>query len=152
MQRRSLWQALPVCLAGDEERPSERRLPLSQVPFRAGMKHWKPRELEVLATLRARFLQRTAGAQDYWRSEEELALYDETFAARIGWKIDAVIRDLQRLGWKPASRRLVDWGCGTGIATRRLLAAWPTISEVALHDRSQLAIRFARQRIAGEHP
>ena len=57
----------------------------------------------------------------------EPAVYDETFAARIGWKIDAVIRDLQRLGWKPMSCRLVDWGCGTGIATRRILAAWPDV-------------------------
>jgi len=115
------------------------------------MKHWRPREIEILAGLRARFLARTAGHSDYWRSEEELALYEETFAARIGWKIDAVIRDLQRLGWAPKSRRLIDWGCGTGIATRRILAAWPTISQVSLHDRSALAVRFARERIAGEN-
>jgi len=70
------------------------------------MKHWQRKELELLAELRARFLAGTAGAQDYWRSTEELALYDETFAARIGWKIDAVIRDLQRLGWVPKSHRL----------------------------------------------
>ena len=116
------------------------------------MKHWQRKELELLAGLRARFLAGTAGAQDYWRSTEELALYDETFAARIGWKIDAVIRDLQRLGWVPKSHRLLDWGCGTGIAARRILSAWPNMAEVSLHDRSPLALRFARERIGAEHP
>jgi ribosomal protein RSM22 (predicted rRNA methylase) len=116
------------------------------------MRHWTRRELEVLAGLRRRFLERTAGAQDYWRSDEELRLYDETFAARIGWKIDAVIRDLQRLGWEPKARRLFDWGCGTGIAARRVLAAFPGIAEVAVYDRSARAMRFARERIGAEFP
>src|SRR4029434_6084309 len=52
--------------------------------------------------------------------------------------------------WSAKSRRIVDWGCGTGIAARCVLAAWPTIAEVALHDRSPLAIQFARQRIADQ--
>jgi ribosomal protein RSM22 (predicted rRNA methylase) len=114
------------------------------------VKHWQPHELRLLATLRARFLDGTAGEADYWRSNEELALYDEVFATRIGWKIGAVIRNLQRIGWSPRSRRIADWGCGTGIATRRLLSAWPEIRHVGLHDRSQSAVRFARERIAAE--
>lgn len=114
------------------------------------MKHWRPDELKVLAALRARFLDGTAGDADYWKSEDELALYDEIFATRIGWKIDAAIRGLSRIGWTPQSNRIVDWGCGTGIATRCVLAEWPGITEVALHDRSPSAVRFARERIARE--
>jgi hypothetical protein len=47
---------------------------------------------------------------------------------------------------------LLDWGCGTGIAARRILFAWPKIAEVSLHDRSPLALGFARERIGAEHP
>lgn len=116
------------------------------------MKHWQPREIERLQRLRARFLERTAGATDYWQSDDELALYDETFAARIGWKIDAALRALLALGWRPRSQRLVDWGCGSGIAARRVLAAWPDIASVAFHDRSARAAAFAATRLRAAHP
>jgi SAM-dependent methyltransferase len=115
------------------------------------LKHWRPHELKILAALRARFLDGTAGDADYWKSADELALYDEIFAARIGWKIDAAIRGLRRIGWSPQSRRIVDWGCGTGIAARCVLAAWQNLAEVALHDRSPSAVQFARQRIADQY-
>lgn len=116
------------------------------------MKHWHPREIELLANLRARFLDRTAGVSDYWRSDEELALYDATFAARIGWKIDAAIRALETIGWRPRSRRLFDWGCGSGIASRRVLHAWPEFESVAFHDRSARAVAFAQTRMRAAHP
>lgn len=116
------------------------------------MKHWRPNELKLLAGLRARFLDGSAGEADYWKSPEELALYDEVFASRIGWKIDAAIRGLNRIGWSPQSGRMVDWGCGTGIATRRVLAQWPHMAEVGLHDRSLSAVAFARERIAEQFP
>jgi hypothetical protein len=114
------------------------------------LKHWHPNELKLLAGLRSRFLDGTAGDADYWKSADELALYDEVFAARIGWKIDAAIRGLHRIDWSPRSRRIVDWGCGTGIATRRVLAVWPHILEVGLEDRSPAAVAFACQRIADQ--
>jgi len=111
------------------------------------LKHWRPGELKTLAALRARFLEGTGGQADYWGSTDEMELYDEIFAARIGWKIDAVIRGLRRIGWLPQSKRIVDWGCGTGIATRCVLTEWPQFTEVGLHDRSASAIQFARQRV-----
>jgi SAM-dependent methyltransferase len=110
------------------------------------VKHWRPREIEVLNGLRARFLGGTAGDADYWQSDEELALYDATFAARIGWKIDAALRAAHVLGWRPQSPRVLDWGCGTGIAHRRLIAAWPGFAALALHDRSPRAMQFAAGR------
>lgn len=116
------------------------------------MKHWQPREIELLNRLRTRFLARTAGESDYWHSDEELALYDTTFAARIGWKIDAVLRALQTLGWRPRSRRLFDWGCGSGIGSRRVLNVWPAFESAAFHDRSARAMAFARNRLRMEHP
>lgn len=116
------------------------------------MKHWQPREIELLAKMRARFLERTAGASDYWRSDEELALYDSTFAARIGWKIDAVLRALKTIGWRPRSRRLLDWGCGSGVATQRVLEVWPEFMSAAFHDRSARAVAFAKGRLRFRHP
>jgi len=110
------------------------------------MKHFTPAQIATLNRLRERFLAGTAGAQDYWRSEEELALYDATFGERIGWKWDAVLRELRMRGWAPRSRVAIDWGCGSGIAGRRALAAWPHIEALALSDRSPLAVRFASER------
>lgn len=116
------------------------------------MRHWDARDLELLAALRARFIQRTAGQSDYWTSDAELRLYDQTFAERIGWKIDAAIRALTGVGWRPRSRKILDWGCGTGIATRRILAAWPEFDSVSFVDRSERAVRFARDRLRQGYP
>lgn len=116
------------------------------------MKHFDATQIAALKTLRARFLDGSAGARDYWRSEEELALYDSTFGERIGWKWDAVIRELRQSGWSPRSQRALDWGCGSGIAGRRSLAAWPAFSSLALHDRSTLALRFAERAALREFP
>jgi len=115
-------------------------------------KYFSAQEVAALKRLRERFLNRTAGERDYWRSEDELALYDSTFAERIGWKWDAVIAELARRGWAPRSRRLIDWGCGSGIAGRRVLAAWPQFEQLALHDRSPLAVAFAHSRLGVTHP
>jgi ribosomal protein RSM22 (predicted rRNA methylase) len=109
-------------------------------------KHFTKIQLIALNAMRERFLTGTAGAQDYWRTEEDLALYDSTFGERIGWKWDAVLRELHRRGWAPQSRTAIDWGCGSGIAGRRVLAEWPQIRTLALHDRSPLALRFATER------
>jgi len=116
------------------------------------MKHWHPKELAVLRILRERFLSGIADDRDYWKSNDELALYDATFGERIGWKWDAVLAELTSRGWRPHSRRLLDWGCGSGMAGRRVLARWSHIESLAVHDRSPLARKFAAQRARQEHP
>ncbi|MGV3531626.1 MAG: small ribosomal subunit Rsm22 family protein [Chthoniobacteraceae bacterium] len=117
------------------------------------MKHWTPQQLDTLARLRDGFLTGAAGARDYWRSREELALYDETFAQRIGWKWDAVLHEVKARAWHPKSRTIVDWGCGSGIAHRRVLAAFPgQFTQVLLHDRSPLAMQFAADQLRAEFP
>ena len=75
----------------------------------------------ALERLRKAFLGGTAGAIDYWQSENDLASYDATFAQRIGWKWDYVLHELTRRGWSPARGELLDWGCGSGIASRAFL-------------------------------
>jgi len=115
------------------------------------MKQWRNEEIAILRRLRERFLSRTPGA-DYWHSQKELTLYDITFAERIGWKWDAVLRELSRRGWQPKSERLHDWGCGTAIASRCVVRHWPHFRAVSLHDRSALAARFGAQRLSEEAP
>jgi len=81
---------------------------------------------------------------DYWRSHSELASYDFTFGERIGWKWDTVLAELKLRGWTPPEGTLLDWGCGTGIAGRRVAAAWPhQFQSLLLSDRSHPAQNFA---------
>src|SRR5260221_14123286 len=68
---------------------------------------------KALERLRAAFLDGTAGTQDYWRSECDLDSYDQTFAQRIRWKWDHVLKELNGRGWAPPQREVVDWGCGS---------------------------------------
>lgn len=112
-------------------------------------------ELDYLRMLRATFVsfeERAGGAEPYWDSAEDLALFDETFAQRIGWKWDAVLEELRRRGRMPAGVTVLDWGCGTGIAARRLLAARGGVERVYLWDHSQLALDFACERLREEQP
>ena len=113
--------------------------------------NWDSIDWKALERLRAAFLAGTAGKDDYWRSESDLASYDATFAQRIGWKWDYVLAELQRRGWSPAPGSLLDWGCGSGIAHRAFLDSFGAtgISELRLLDKSPLAVRFAERR-AGE--
>lgn len=117
------------------------------------MSHWRASELQILSRLRDGFLSGTAGESDYWRSREELELYERTFAQRIGWKWDAVLGELSLRRWQPRGRRLVDWGCGSGIASRRVLAHWPGAFEsLALVDRSAQALTFAAEQARAAAP
>jgi SAM-dependent methyltransferase len=112
------------------------------------MNYWTTEELRTLRRLREGFIQGTAGQADYWRSDEELRLYDSTFAVRIGWKWDAVLGELQLRGWRPEASRIVDLGCGTGIASRRVLEHWPDqFRSVTLMDRSASARAYAANRV-----
>lgn len=115
---------------------------------------WSDVDWHALRELRARFLdfdQDATGAQpdraDYWRYPATLRSYDFTFAERIGWKWDTVIDELKTRGWSPPPGVALDWGCGTGVASRRVTAAWPDAArKLFLSDRSQAAARFAVER------
>lgn len=112
-----------------------------------------PSELERIEALRELFLRDPKGVPDYWTADL-LEAYDRTLGRRIGWKWDAVLADLlARPGLPPLPSRWVDWGCGTGIAARRLLARLPPgPKEAWLVDRSPLAIVFAERRLREEVP
>jgi hypothetical protein len=98
---------------------------------------------ERLRELRHRFLENAS--ENYWKDPHDLELYDLIYAQRIGWKWEAVLQQLSNVGWKPCAEQLLDWGCGTGIASRRV-AAWSGIQRIGLFDQSPLATAFAREK------
>ena len=107
----------------------------------------------ALRELRDLFLAAEPMERPYWVSRDQLDAYDRTLGERIGWKWDAVLSELKARDWSPPSRKLTDFGCGTGIAVRRVLRAFPgAFDEVVLHDHSAIAMAFARERIQEEHP
>lgn len=104
---------------------------------------WATVDWPALAALRATFLAAApggTGTKDYWTSDSLLRSYDGTFAARIGWKWDAVLQGVTL----PEGATLYDWGCGTGIATRRVLAACGAhVAACKMFDRSARAQTYA---------
>jgi hypothetical protein len=82
---------------------------------------WNAIDWPALERLRDGFLAAGAAPADYWTSTAQLAAYDLTFAARIGWKWDFVLGELARRGWSPPPGAVLDWGCGTGVAARRFV-------------------------------
>lgn len=110
----------------------------------------------ALDRLRATFLARDAATTGpYWQNRAALAAYDATYAERIGWKWDALLRELRLRRWAPpAGTVLVDYGCGSGVAGRRVLAAFGPdhFAGLALHDHSPEAVAFASERAATDFP
>lgn len=97
--------------------------------------------------LRALFLGDKRELQkDYWDSEATLEEYDRTLGERIRWKWDNVLAELKAVGWQPPGDTVVDWGCGTGVASRAFADVFP-IKRLHLHDRSARAVDFARKKI-----
>ncbi len=113
--------------------------------------HW-----DILKSLRDGFLQEQFSNNSYWNNSETLVQYDATFAERIGWKWEAVLKEVlnKNLLAEKSSFQLVDWGCGTGIASRKFLGVLVTerVSEVLLVDRSPLAVSYAKEKILSEFP
>jgi hypothetical protein len=105
---------------------------------------------ERLERLRARFLEPRAGGS-YWRDEGDLEAYDDTFAQRIAWKWDAVVGELARRRFEPPPGPVCDWGCGSGVASRVWLRAFPATA-LHLHDRDPLAVGFAERRAREAFP
>lgn len=103
-----------------------------------------------LERMRDRFLAGCAG-EDYWRDDVDLELYDRFFAARIGWKWDAVLAQVERRVTFGEIDRVIDWGCGSGIATRRFCTR-RSPRMVRFLDRSRRARDFAAKRLAEERP
>jgi SAM-dependent methyltransferase len=115
--------------------------------------NWEAIDWPALDRLRSTFLEGSAGRDDYWTEERDIASYDETFAQRIAWKWDYVLKELPRRGWNPPVGPALDWGCGSGVAGRVFVEHFkPQVSSLRLWDRSALAVRFAAARARQKFP
>lgn len=117
--------------------------------------NWESLDWEVLDRLRGNFLSGAAADGPYWHTMSDLECYDFTFGERIGWKWDAVLAELKRRQWTPpASATMLDWGCGSGIAGRRVLDFFgpANFSRLLVHDHSALAMDFAAHHAAQAFP
>ena len=116
---------------------------------------WSEIDWPALDRLRAGFLAGPAAGASYWQSPGDLASYDFTYGERIGWKWDAVLAELRLRGWRPAARTVLDWGCGSGIAGRRVLGGFGDsagFTHLHLWDRSPLAVDFATAAARARFP
>lgn len=107
--------------------------------------NWTELDWPALDRLRDGFLHGAAARGPYWESESALQSYDLTYGERIGWKWDHVLRELRLRQWQPPSRTVLDWGCGSGVAGRRVIAAFGADRFDTLHcwDHAPLAADFA---------
>lgn len=115
---------------------------------------WETLDWEILDRLRQGFLAPQRSGRAYWQSEADLAHYDFTYGERIGWKWDGLLAVLAGRGWSLPAGPVLDWGCGSGIAGRRVLGRFGTAvrPRLLLHDRSPKAMEFARKAAETEFP
>jgi hypothetical protein len=116
---------------------------------------WNTLDWPALERLRDTFLTGEPRGANYWTSRSDLENYDLTFAQRIAWKWDAVLRELKMRGWTPPSGgALLDWGCGSGIAGRQVVEFYGSEHFTSLHvfDRSPLAMEYSLQRARETFP
>src|SRR6185369_12171097 len=113
---------------------------------------WDTLDWAALDRLRDSFLAGKPAGASYWTSRLDLENYDLTFAQRIGWKWDAVLRELKLRGWTPPRGPLLDWGCGSGIAGRRVVEFFGPehFTSLSVFDHSPLAMEFAMGRAQEE--
>ena len=111
---------------------------------------------EVLDRLRETFLSDARTEGPYWHTITDLECYDLTYGERIGWKWDSVLRELDLRQWAPPAENLTifDWGCGSGIAGRRVANFCRHASSIrlVLHDHSALAVDYAEHRAKIMYP
>jgi SAM-dependent methyltransferase len=110
--------------------------------------------LARIARLRELFLAEDRGGAlaDYWRAPADVAAYDAVLGARIGWKWDAALAECQDRGWaRSDGERIVDFGCGSGVAARAYAQRFGA-GRVRLVDRSRTAAQWAADALRAACP
>src|ERR1039457_4439263 len=115
---------------------------------------WADLDWDALDRHRDRFLAGKPCDGPYWTSAEDLASYDVTFGERIGWKWDAVLDELRMRGWAPSGGTVLDWGCGSGIAGRRVVGRFGSecFESLVVWDHSPVAANFAHDAAMRKFP
>jgi SAM-dependent methyltransferase len=120
---------------------------------------WDALDWRALDRLRERFLQGPGTAGPYWQDAGDLASYDLTYGERIGWKWDHVLRELRLRRWRPPSPPgtgipVLDWGCGSGVAARRVISFFGAelFESLTVWDHSPLACDYAADTARAAFP
>lgn len=115
---------------------------------------WTELDWESLDRHREQFLGGKPSDGPYWVSDSDLASYDLTFGERIGWKWDAVLDELTMRGWSPGRGAVLDWGCGSGVAGRRVVQRFgqDAFGSLAVWDHSPIATSFAYDAARNKFP
>jgi hypothetical protein len=115
---------------------------------------WDNLDWGFLERLRGQFLDGKPCEGPYWTSAGDLASYDATYGARIGWKWDAVLDELRMRGWAPRGGTVLDWGCGSGIAGRRVVGRLgaAVFDALVVWDHSPVAAAFAQDAAKASFP
>ena len=117
--------------------------------------NWETLDWEVLDRLRETFLSDAKSAGPYWHTITDLEGYNLTYGERIGWKWDAVLAELKLRAWSPpAGATVLDWGCGSGVAGRRVVDFFGSgnFNRLIVHDHSELAMDFAEHHGRKRYP
>lgn len=108
---------------------------------------------QALKNLRQKFITNNFSHKSYWQSHSLIESYDQTFAQRISWKWQRVLEEIQHRDIQLPAKldNIIDWGCGTGIASRTFLGVFPDqqFSHQILIDKSTDACQFAAEKITG---
>lgn len=109
---------------------------------------------KALERLRGIFLRDSGEKGAYWQSRHELQQYHNTFGQRISWKWESAIENANQVGWAPSAKQILDWGCGSGVASLAMLEEYGTrhFERVLLWDHSILATTFAKEQILEKYP
>jgi len=116
--------------------------------------NWTELDWPALDRLRDAFLSGSAAGGPYWKSVSDLASYDLTYGERIAWKWDHVLRELKLRSWAPPARTVLDWGCGSGVAGRRVIEAFGAarFGSLFVWDHSPAACVFAAEAATRAFP
>jgi ribosomal protein RSM22 (predicted rRNA methylase) len=110
-------------------------------------------EWSQMQELRQRFLTPPDQSLDYWQSQQILDLYDRTFARRILWKWQGILNEaaVPLSAILSRTQNIVDLGCGSGVAIEALLGFDASVRDksLLLIDRSEIALRYATQKLKG---
>ncbi|MEO5667337.1 MAG: small ribosomal subunit Rsm22 family protein [Bdellovibrionota bacterium] len=113
----------------------------------------EPEESPELWTRLERLRQIFLGREDakgpapaYWKDGGDLAAYDATFARRIAVKWDRVLDSVEEDLRARGPRTWFDWGCGSGVASERLLERG-LLDKSLLWDHSALARGWTAEKL-----
>lgn len=82
-----------------------------------------------------------------WKDLEELDLYDQFFGRRISWKWETILKETPIT--PPQNYEIVDWGCGTAVATEVFLSEIaPPPQTIKLWDKSVLSLDYSKKKLA----